>query len=193
MKYLVSSIKYQEKLRAQRAAWSSLATRYWLLDTGSPGFTLLLASLISSILLSIAIFMITIAQKEVVLASVGRDSQYAFYAADSGSECALYWDFRGAFDPTTPTRDVQCSMQRVGENIANISADQNDLITGGQGLGVPSRLEFEQNGRCVKVTVLKEDVGGGDIRTSIDSRGYNLPCSVTNSPRKLERAVRLTY
>lgn len=137
--------------------------------------------------------MITVAQKEVVLASVGRDSQYAFYAADSGSECALYWDFRGAFDPDSPTRDVQCSLQLVGEYVPSISANQNDLVVGGQGLGVASNLQFEQNGRCVKVAIVKEDVGGGDIRTSIDSRGYNLPCSNTTSPRRLERAVRLTY
>lgn len=156
------------------------------------GFTLLLASLISSILLAIAIFMINIAQKEIVLASVGRDSQYAFYAADSGAECALYWDFRGAFNPAAPTRDVQCSSQRVGEYISSISSDQNDFIVGGQGYEIPSRMQFEQSNRCVKVEVVKE-INGDVITTQIDSRGYNMPCSVTSSPRLLERAVRITY
>jgi hypothetical protein len=157
------------------------------------GFTLLIASLIGSILLTLAIFMITIAQKEVLLSTLGRDSQYAFYAADAGAECALYWDYRGGFDPVTPTHTPSCSEQVVGEDVSGISADSTDLVIGGQGYGVPSRMQFEQNHRCVIVTVTKTLSVTNEVRTLIDSRGYNLPCSITESPRRLERAIEMRY
>jgi hypothetical protein len=161
-------------------------------STTHTAFTLLIASLIGSILLSLAIFMITVAQKEVLLSTLGRDSQYAFYAADAGAECALYWDFRGGFDPDTPTHIPACSGQVVGENISGLSADATDLVTGGQGYGVPSRIQFEQAHRCSIVNVTKTQVGTA-VKTRIDSRGYNLPCSNTTSPRRLERAVEMQY
>ncbi len=50
------------------------------------GFTLLLASLIASLLATIGLAMFAIAQKEVRLSSMGRESQFAFYAADTGAE-----------------------------------------------------------------------------------------------------------
>jgi hypothetical protein len=155
-------------------------------------FTLLIASLIGSILLTLAIFMTSIAQKEVLLATLGRDSQYAFYAADAGAECALYLDYRDAFDPTTATHIPECSGQVVGEYVPSISADSSDLVVGGQGYGVPSTITFEQSNRCVIVQVLKASVNGAD-QTTINSRGYNLPCSVTDSPRRLERAIEMKY
>jgi hypothetical protein len=47
------------------------------------GFVLLLAGLIASIALSFAASIFEISQKEVLLAATARDSEYAFYAADS--------------------------------------------------------------------------------------------------------------
>src|SRR3990167_2209689 len=60
----------------------------------SRGFTLLLAALVSSIVLAVGAAIFGIAQKQVLLSAIGRDSQLAFYAADTAAECALYWDFR---------------------------------------------------------------------------------------------------
>ena len=68
------------------------------------GFTLLLAALISAIVLMLASAIFSIAKKQVVLASLSQQSQYAFYAADTGAECALYWDTQyGYFGVVTPT------------------------------------------------------------------------------------------
>src|SRR3989338_7573414 len=58
------------------------------------GFTLLLAALVASIVLSLGAAIFAIAQKQLTLSGIGRDSQFAFYAADTAAECALYWDFR---------------------------------------------------------------------------------------------------
>ena len=40
----------------------------------------------------ISIYNITL--KELILSSYGRNSQFAFYAADTGLECALYWNIK---------------------------------------------------------------------------------------------------
>src|SRR6185437_6908619 len=56
------------------------------------GFTLFYALLVSSLALAIgaAIFDITI--REIDLAAAATQSQYAVYIADTGAECALYWE-----------------------------------------------------------------------------------------------------
>ena len=56
------------------------------------GFVLLLAIIISTILFSIGIGMATIIYKELILAFTARESQFAFYASDTSSECILYFD-----------------------------------------------------------------------------------------------------
>src|SRR3989344_9104655 len=75
----------------------------------SPGFTLLLATLIASIVVALGISIFRLSQKEITLSSIGRESQFAFYAADSSSECALYWDVQhGYFGSTTPSTQPTC-------------------------------------------------------------------------------------
>jgi hypothetical protein len=56
------------------------------------GFALLFSVLVSSLLLTIGLSIFSIALKELALSTASRQSIYAFYAADSGRECALYWD-----------------------------------------------------------------------------------------------------
>lgn len=56
------------------------------------GFTILFAVLIASILLAIGIAIFDITVRELRLSSVARESQFAIYAAETGVECALYWD-----------------------------------------------------------------------------------------------------
>ncbi len=58
----------------------------------SAGFVLPFAVLLSGILLSIGLAIFSITLKELILSSAGRESQFAFFAADAGAECALYWD-----------------------------------------------------------------------------------------------------
>jgi hypothetical protein len=60
--------------------------------------------------LSIAV----IVRKSVALSSIGRDSQFAFYMADSGAECALFWDVREEhFDFENPPTEITCDGQTV--------------------------------------------------------------------------------
>lgn len=143
------------------------------------GFTLMLATLIASLLLVLGAAMFGITRKEIILSSIGRDSQFAFYAADSGAECALYWDIRhDIFATTTPYSGALCDSQSLGT--IQFTA-----------YGTPMTFEYQPNGYCARVSVKKNAVSP---TTVIDSRGYSTTCAgIATNPRALERAVELTY
>lgn len=147
--------------------------------TSQRGFTLLLATLTSALLLLLGATIFGLIKKEIILSSLGRDSQFAFYAADTASECALYWDIRhNIFSTTTPYTGATCDQQSLG----SVSF---------QGYGIPFTFEYEPNGYCARVSVTKDT---SYPKTVIYARGYNSDCAgIENNPRSLERAVELTY
>lgn len=147
----------------------------------SRGFTILLAALIASLVLALGISVFTIAQKQLILSSIGRNSQYAFYAADTAAECALYFDMRhAAFNPSAPVTPISC------DGDTTIDVTHGDLV-----YPVVYEFEFEPNGYCTEVTVTKNDV---HPRTIIHADGFSVPCSdVQTSGRVLQRSVELTY
>lgn len=136
------------------------------------GFTLLMAMIISSLLLSIGISIYSITLKELILSSHGRNSQFAFYAADTGLECALYWDIKkNAFSTTTPST-IECD----GKTIENVGGEPVSTFN----------IDFSPEPFCATVTVNKSDT-----KTIIESRGYNT-CDLANA-RRVERGMRITY
>lgn len=138
------------------------------------GFLLILSLVIISIILSIGLGVFFIIIREFQLASYGRDSQIAFHAADSGIECAMYWDIKqNAFD-----LDVD-----EGSNI--ITCNEQNFSVGGAPDGID---EFDLNlgnNSCVHIEVDKI------VNTIIEARGY-MPCDA-GSTRKVERGIRMTY
>ncbi len=58
------------------------------------GFVILIALVVSSLLLSIGIFIQNVAYKELLLSNSNKNTQIAFSAADTAIECALYQEFR---------------------------------------------------------------------------------------------------
>jgi Tfp pilus assembly protein PilX len=58
------------------------------------GFTFFYAALVASLLLAIGLAIFDITFKQLLLSSDARESQSAFYAADNGLECALFWDIK---------------------------------------------------------------------------------------------------
>jgi len=153
------------------------------------GFTLLFAVLTASVLLSVALAIFSQMYKSLLLSSASKESLAAFYAADSGIECGLYWDLKhdgfpdSIFDaPNAPSpynggEEIKCNNQDFPKDW-ELGGSPNFRTT-------EFNLLFADTGGCTKVKVSK-----GEISTTIESRGYNI-CD--SSPRKLERAVRVTY
>jgi Tfp pilus assembly protein PilX len=136
------------------------------------GFTLLLALIVANIVLIIGLGVYGIIIREIELSGLGRESQIAFYAADSGTECVLYWDLKKRAISTTTPSTIEC----LGQS----------RIVGGS-LTSTFKLNFS-NGACAKVIVNKTNPSV----TIVDSYGYNFDCDSSLS-RKVERGVRITY
>lgn len=62
------------------------------------GFAILLAILLVSIVLTIGLTLFNITYRQLLLSSLAKESQYAFYASDSAMHCARYYD--NLSDPT---------------------------------------------------------------------------------------------
>ncbi|MES2953590.1 MAG: pilus assembly PilX N-terminal domain-containing protein [Patescibacteria group bacterium] len=107
------------------------------------GVVLLISVLISSIVLAIGLALANVAYKEQLLSLTQNDSVRAFYAADAGVECVLYWDLhhddveRGA--PNTAGQAIfpENPFPVPGTVYAPYSAPTSNLISCyGQPLGV---------------------------------------------------------
>ena len=149
-----------------------------------PAFTLLIAVLIASVLLALGLAIFNIVSKEILLSSSGRESQFAFYAADSGIECALFWDVRqNAFATSSSISEVFCggatsTVTRVYEE------PPSDTLTTTFGFSLGGDITKP----CAGVTVVRQN---DPTRTKVESAGYNT--CVTTNPRRLERAIRVQY
>ncbi len=154
------------------------------------GFTLLISVVITSVFLIVSFAVINVALKQLILANTAQESQYAFYAADSGTECAVYWDLKNitsSFDPNSPG-SITCSGQTIttGSQTVPTIPSQSSLIGGG-GSNTTSIFSLNFTKGCAIVRVTKAPSGV----TTINSRGYNT-CSTT-AMRRFERGVTLTY
>lgn len=152
------------------------------------GFTLLIAVLAGTMLLSVGTFIANVAVKQIIIASAVRDSTTSFYAADTGLECALYWDqVQNIFSTAAPASfDITCG-------------GGNQTVTATYEPGPPPRyvrtfsMNLDGSTRCAVVTVYKYPLYAGvNPYTLIDSRGYNTGCGIS-SPRKTERGLRIRY
>ncbi|MBI5140301.1 MAG: hypothetical protein HZA94_02550 [Candidatus Vogelbacteria bacterium] len=172
------------------------------------GFVLLFALLISSILLATGLGISRIILREIFLASLGRESSVAFFAADTGAECALHWYQLGQFDLDTtmpaPSRTIYCNGQIIGDNVPgvlkiNLIGYEPNVING----GTESTFSFLTNpqvvtpGVSVKPTpcaLVKVRFAGTNpflpSQLIVASRGYN-NCNLT-SPQTLERTLEYT-
>ncbi len=165
----------------------------------SRGFSMLFSVLASSLVLSIGLSIFNLTLKELVLSSSGRESQFAFYAADSGAECALYWDLEGTNIFATPTSPHTPSNPNPECGPGNQGISITPSISGGSATtqfqfdvykpGESSLLYF-----CAKVKVIKTDESG-TIKTTIESRGYNNQCGLLSTAdiNRVERALRIKY
>jgi hypothetical protein len=172
------------------------------------GFTLFVALIVSSMLLAIGFSIGDIILKQLQLTISGSQSQVAFYAADSGAECAMYWDrkdlygnsvFDTEFGTTTPIESMApmyCGKPYTGDLSLHVESKDSDGIDNATttfyvDFSDPDDATYQS---CAKVEVVK----AGPF-TTINSRGYNTPidpssgtCNVSNA-RTVERGLILLY
>ncbi len=182
-----------------------------------PGFVLLFAVLLVSVVLAISLVLFNITLRQLVLSTTSRDSQLAYYASYAGLDCALYWEKN--YDllddppdqlPENKDTDEQCfgAYRLVGGFFDPDDSSPNDCsITCGVSASLTTTyvdtvspfsstltIDFA-NGTCAKVEVFKQtpNILNDILDTKIVSRGYNRACNALTSNRTIERANSTTH
>lgn len=143
------------------------------------GFTLFIAVLIGSLMLAIGFSIFNLSFKELLLSASSRDSQIAFYAADTGLECALYYDQQLESFITTGSGG--------GVSIRCAGVNATSIRTFGSGT-YSWEWWLERGNLCTRIEVTKNT---NTQQTVIRSFGYNT-CTDTD-PRRTERGLRVIY
>lgn len=163
----------------------------------------------------------TLAYKEAIFTSFSRQSQKAFYAADTGIEAAMFFDFaNGILNPPPGTlfampndnvpeiNDKLTALENstYGEALELIAPlNPSENVAGATYATTTFYLKFsvsqsENNTKpCAKVAVGKYTDGGG-VRTIIISQGYDMSnktasdcTAATEQTRRVERTLTVDY
>jgi Tfp pilus assembly protein PilE len=149
------------------------------------GYALLFTVVIVGAISIIAAGLSNTAYKQLILSSLAKDSQAAFYQADTASDCGLYAD-RIESAKIPPNKITTGGSWSCGEISLNIQP-----MGGGN-----YRIEpVNQNSLdpCFRISVTKNNVSlpVPAIKTTISARGYNI-CNKGN-PRTVEREIEVNY
>jgi Tfp pilus assembly protein PilX len=154
------------------------------------GFTLITAVILSSVVLSLGIALLDVSYKQSILASSAKNSQYAFFAADSAMECALYYDQQqtgSGFDYTAlPSNTISCSNVSI-----NLTSSPNSTVQ-----DVPSQtrtttfdIPCSPAGSAPRAHVIVTKTSAAI--TNIYVTGYS--SCVATDPRRIERGLTINY
>ncbi len=144
------------------------------------GFALLFSVLISSFLLTIGLSVLSISLKELTISTASRQSIYAIYAAESGYECAVYWDNRARLPPPPGNfpwtgDEVVCGKYQVtfpdvdGTGLVVGNSSQTSIPVLGQ---IFVDADGDDSGPNFSIEIYKEITSTG-IDTVITSTGYD--------------------
>lgn len=165
------------------------------------GFTIFFAMLVGGLALSVGIAIYDLAVRELDLSGTATQSQYAIYAADTGAECALYWDFKcslGACTTNGAANSAFATSTQMVSPVSGVMCHGQDIAAAWTAAEYPQAtavaatttftVTFTPQPYCVIVTVAKY---GSPTKTTITSRGYNT-CQAGGVAR-LERALQISY
>jgi len=158
------------------------------------GFAVLFAVLLASFLITLGISIFSISLKEIQITTSSRDSQIAYYVADSARECALYWDIKRSAFPTclnsscsitNPTNINEIKPIECNGNIVNLSISHPTNST-----YISNALNFFQvsttsSSSPVADLTLKKVFSSDRIITTVEARGHNT--SIIG--RRVERGI----
>lgn len=183
------------------------------------GFTIFFAVLVASLALSVGLVIYDLFLRSLSLSQLATQSQYAIYAADTGAECALYWDlkytdlvagdadqsaFATSSDYTTggtgAGNAVVCNSQNIAAASAFTDGFKNTFSNNNNGWDVvaPNNTTATTTfwismGTAAAAPCAKVEVGKSGVvsQTTIVSHGYNT-CSAAGTLR-LERTIQVSY
>lgn len=183
------------------------------------GFTIFFAVLVASLALSVGVVIYDLLIRSLSLSQTATQSQYAIYAADTGAECALYWDLKfasispsdtdgSAFatssqmtpnDEANSSQAVVCNNQNIiaasgisgfSNTVSNSNAGWDDTL---KTATAATTTFWISAASAASAPCAKVEVAksGNPSQTTIISHGYNT-CSAANTLR-LERTLQVNY
>jgi hypothetical protein len=182
--------------------------KFFKIKNQNKGFVALFAVFLTIIVLAITIGIANISYKEQLLSSSAREANTAFFAADSGAECALYYDQSappaGDFFNLNGTPDVKCFGDTGG---VTIFGSFGLPIQDPKGRPADGKFTIDNlnttTSSCVSIVVYKGvvDSFNNTKSTIIESKGYNFDCATVANilampnllERLVERVVRVSY
>lgn len=169
----------KQKTEGENASASGATASCFLLPASSArGFTLLIAVVLASVALAVGLALLGLAYKQVLLASSARQSQTAFYNADTALECALYYDQQhNAFGYGATGASITCNGATVNASFNQSAAPRVRAFV----------LPCPGGGAYASTTIYKASSGA----TAIFSSGYS-SCGASD-PRRVERGLKVTY
>lgn len=150
------------------------------------GFALIFSVVVVAVVAIVTLALTTLTRKSIELSSAGQESQEAFYAADAGIECALYWDIQERDqeffrDSSSNSGNITCSDSSVEYFCEN---DGGERVCG-------FNLKLSDSEADVVITI--KDVNNlATSDTTVEARGYDvLNPDTTASPT--ERGLQVEY
>lgn len=148
-------------------------------------FTVVIVSAISVITagLSNAIY------KQLVLSSLAKDSQTAFYQSDTATDCALLAD--RVIKDDTETYPGFAVLSDVSWSCGGVTMLVNPVGSDGSYKIYPTSVNETANTPCYRIDVTKDISESPKLKTEILAKGYNI-CNKDNI-RTVEREIKITY
>ncbi|MDP2651557.1 MAG: hypothetical protein Q8O94_00260 [bacterium] len=184
---MINSVSSKQKAesRNSNSAYCLLPTAYY-----SRGFALLISIIFMSVMLALGLALSSLGYKQALLASTAIQSQYAFYVADAGMECALYADQQQnlfAYPPSEPSSAPAMTCDGSAPFSAPTFSYSPTQWT------ITTRLSLDAGKHCADVTVYKPASLG---MSYFFSQGYNVPCATVANPggaRFVSRGLKTKY
>jgi len=138
------------------------------------GYAILFTVVIVSAISVITAGLTNAAYKQLILSSLAKDSQLAFYQADTAGDCALYADrIRGVIPGAWTCGGLNLNVAVVGTGYTIYPTSPNVTTP------------------CFRIDVTETVLAGPITETSISAKGYNI-CNTSNV-RTVEREIKIKF
>lgn len=153
---------------------------------GNKGYAIMFAIILIGAISVIIAGLTSTTYKQLVLSSLAKNSQIAFYQSDTATDCAFYADLiANNQDPspfTVPGGSWSCG---------NLKLVINPLNDGYGSYNLDPSSDFQKTiNPCFSISVKKTPSADG-YDTQIKAKGYNI-CNKDN-PRVVEREIEVNY
>jgi|ERR1035437_5511178 hypothetical protein len=162
--------------------------KLFIKNKNQKGYAILFTIVIVSAVSVITAGLTNAAYKQLVLSSLAKDSQSAFYQADTASDCALYAD--RVQTKNTPTLFTSGGDWTCGTTSATANLTVTPGVNGSFTIDPKGTLATDST-PCFRIDVTKDVSAPPIIHTTIKAKGYNI-CNKTNL-RTVEREIQINY